>query len=91
MQVVKELSSQVYEESGIEIPLDSVSFHMYPDPEKKYIEGRIGYIGPLQNKRGGIPKIKLDLNATEKVIHPGQRRKIYHPYSDKSGFRSELQ
>jgi predicted nucleotidyltransferase component of viral defense system len=49
---------------------------------KTSVEGRIGYIGPLQ-RRGNPARIKLDLTADELLVTPVESREVHHPYSDK--------
>ncbi|MEK6704796.1 MAG: nucleotidyl transferase AbiEii/AbiGii toxin family protein, partial [Bdellovibrionota bacterium] len=78
----------VYENSGIQILKDLTAFDIHPDPTKKYVEGKIRYIGPLGERRGGAhAKIILDLSAKELSALPPERKQVFHPYSDqpKSG------
>lgn len=78
-----EVAAWVSEQSGIEVPVDSISFDIHPDPTKKYVEGRVGYAGPLGRNRGSVAKIKLDLTANEVLVLPPVQRESYHPYSDR--------
>ena len=49
--------------------------------DKTSIEGRIGYIGPLQ-RRNSFPRIKFDLTADELLALKPALRQVHHPYSD---------
>lgn len=73
----------VYEHSGIEIPADTRKFELYTNPRgQPAIEGRLGYRGPLQ-RRGSVPRIKLDLTSDERLVLPPVLREVHHAYSDK--------
>lgn len=73
----------VYEQSGVEIPRDTIRFEVYSNPRGRLsVEGRVGYIGPLQ-RRGSIPRIKLDLTDDERLVFDPVMRSVHHPYSDK--------
>ncbi len=83
-QIFQEVASWIEERSGIEIPKDSISFDIHPNPAKKYVEGKIGYIGPRKFRpRTNVAKIKLDLSANEILVKEPVQRDVYHPYSDK--------
>ena len=72
----REVASSVYESSGIEMPPDSITFEIYANPRGKLaVQGRIGYRGPLQ-RRGSIPRIKLDLTDDERVVHDPVWRQV---------------
>jgi len=80
----------VYDNSGIEIPSDSISFEVYVDPRgKQAVQGKVGYRGPLQ-RRGSVPRIKLDLTDDERLVLDPVPREVHHPYSDgpDSGIRA---
>lgn len=73
----------VYENSGIQILKDLTHFDVHPDPSKKYVEGKIKYIGPLGERRGGAhAKIILDLTSRELLALPSEKKQVFHPYSD---------
>ena len=81
----KEISSWVYDATGVDIPQDMIRFDVY----EKYrgglsAEGRIGYRGPMQ-KRGDLPRIKLDLTTDEVLVLDPVVRDVHHPYSDRPG------
>jgi len=72
----------IYQNSGIEIPIDSIFFEMIKTLDGKISsQGKLGYIGPLA-RRGNISKIKLDLTLHEILVLEPAKRRVYHPYSD---------
>lgn len=76
------ISAWIYEESGIEIPIDRIKFEQYENPKGKIsIEGKIAYKGPMQRK-GSNATIKLDLTNDEILVCKSDARSIYHHYSD---------
>lgn len=78
-----EVATWVYENSGIEIPADTLAFELYTNPRgQPAVEGRLGYRGPLQ-RRGSVPRIKLDLTSDERLVLPPVWRDVHHAYSDK--------
>jgi len=48
-QTFLEIGTWLYDQCGLQLPPDLLSFDLHPDPAKKYVEGKIGYIGPRQN------------------------------------------
>lgn len=69
-------------ESNSGIILSKISFEEYVNPRGKLsVEGKIIYNGPMQ-RRGDAPKIKLDLTSDEVLVFKGEKRAIFHPYSD---------
>lgn len=80
----QEISQWLYEETGIEIPRESIRFEIYRNSMGKVsAEGRLYYVGPLQRRSGSLFRIKLDLTADEIVVLPPVLREVHHPYSDK--------
>lgn len=76
------VSAWVYEESGLELPVDLMRFETYRSPRQGLnCEGRIYYRGPL-GRGGSLPRIKLDLTANEVLVLPPVERPVSHPYSD---------
>ncbi len=76
------VSAWVYEESGLELPVDPMRFETYRNPRGGLnCEGRIYYSGPL-GRGGSLPRIKLDLTADELHVLPPVERPVSHPYSD---------
>ncbi len=78
----KKISEWVYENSGVEIPEDGISFEEYKNPRGEIsVQGILAYKGPMQ-RRGSNPTVKLDLTNDELMINKPDVRKIHHPYSD---------
>ncbi len=79
----KQISEWIYEQSGIEIPADTIRFEVYENPRgNSSAEGRVGYRGPMQ-RRGDTPRIKLDLTNDELLVLEPSTRDVHHPYSDR--------
>ena len=78
-----EITQWVYEQSGIEMPVDTVRFEIYQNPRGHLsVEGRVGYRGPLQ-RRGDPARVKLDLTDDEVLVLEPVTREVHHPYSDR--------
>jgi len=78
-----EITQWVYEQTGIEIPADTVRFEIYQNPRGHLsVEGRVGYRGPLQ-RRGDPARVKLDLTDDEVLVLEPVAREVHHPYSDR--------
>lgn len=75
------VSDWVYEASGIEIPADQLRFKVTDLEGGRYAEGRVYYVGPLQQRRN-LARIKLDLTSKEKLVLAPESRRVHHPYSD---------
>lgn len=74
-----EVAGWIYERCGIEMPPDAITFEIYANPRGKLsVQGRIGYRGPLQ-RRGSIPRIKLDLTDDERIVLDPIWREVHHP------------
>jgi predicted nucleotidyltransferase component of viral defense system len=81
-RVFAEVGVWVYEETGIEIPVDQQEFELLQNPRGNLsCQGKISYKGPVSPTRP-LPRIKLDLTAHERVVLPPETVEIYHPYSD---------
>jgi predicted nucleotidyltransferase component of viral defense system len=81
----RKLSEWVYDNSGIEILKQEISFEVYKNPRHSLsVRGRISYRGPMQ-RRNNLSRIKLDLTSDEQIVLAPEYRKIYHPYSDNLG------
>lgn len=77
-----QIATWVRDTSGIEIPSHTIRFDIYKNSAgRAAIQGRIGYIGPLQ-RRGDPVRIKLDLTTEEILVSPPELRDVHHPYSD---------
>ena len=82
MRVFREISEQVYERSGLELPPETCKFEVFKNPRgQTAAQGRIGYRGPLA-PGGDLPRIELDLAHDEKVVLKPIRRTVHHSYSD---------
>jgi len=78
----KDISGWIYDAVGIVIPKDLIRFDVYTNNRGGIsAEGRIGYQGPLQ-KKGDLPRIKLDLTTDEVLALDPSTRDVHHPYSD---------
>jgi len=83
MDIFVEIADWIYEESGIEIPSDSIRFEIYKNPRgRSSVQGRIGYRGPMR-QRGSLPRIKLDLTDDELLALDPVIREVHHPYPDR--------
>jgi predicted nucleotidyltransferase component of viral defense system len=81
-RVFAEVGAWVYDESGIEIPVDQQEFEIFQNPRGKLsCQGKISYKGPVSPTRP-LPRIKLDLTADERVVLEPATAEIFHPYSD---------
>lgn len=77
-----EIAATLYEQVGIEIPVDELRFRPRTNPRGGLsCEGRVYYRGPIQ-RRGSMPAIKLDLTVDERLVLDPDIRPVYHPYSD---------
>lgn len=82
-RVFGEIGEWIYETTGIEIPADGQDFEIYKNPRgNPSCLGKISYIGPISPRSGGLPRVKLDLTADERVVLPPVRTSVFHPYSD---------
>lgn len=85
-RVFKEVGEWVYEQTGIEVPTDKQDFDIYQNPRGTIsCQGKISYCGPVSSRVSGLPRIKLDLTADERVVLPPVRVPIFHPYTDAPG------
>ena len=78
----REISEWIYEASGIEIPSDQIRFKVTDIVGGKYAEGRVYYVGPLQQRRN-LARIKFDLTSKERLVLAPEEREVHHPYSDR--------
>ncbi|MGA7178917.1 MAG: nucleotidyl transferase AbiEii/AbiGii toxin family protein [Thiobacillaceae bacterium] len=82
-RVFGEISEWIYAQSGLEFPADSQDFDIYRNPRGNLnCQGKLSYRGPVSPVAGGMPRIKLDLTADERLVLPPVRVPIFHPYSD---------
>lgn len=91
LTALKEIANWVYEESGIEIPLKSISIELYTNLHGFLSsQAKLSYLGPLKQKqRSSLPTIKLDLTTHEKIVLAPERLTIFHGYSDKPSHSSK--
>lgn len=83
LNIFREVSDWVYDTTGIEIPRDTIRFDVYTNLRGALsVQGKIGYIGPLQQRRD-FPRIKLDLTNDEILVLEPVTREVHHPYSDR--------
>ena len=69
-QAFGEVAAWIYDHIGIEIPSSQARFDVYRNQRDGLnCEGRIYYQGPLQPV-GSLPRVKLDLTASERIVHP---------------------
>jgi predicted nucleotidyltransferase component of viral defense system len=85
-RVFTEIAEWIYEQCGLEFLADSQDFDIYENPRGKLnCQGKLSYRGPVSPRSGGLPRIKLDLTADERLVLPPVRVPIFHPYSDAPG------
>ncbi len=78
-----EISTWVYEQTGIDLPPDKVYFEIFQNRRARpAAQGRISYRGPIAPSSRDLPRIKLDLTADELLALPPIDRPVSHPYSD---------
>lgn len=82
-QAFAEIADWIYEQSGLEFPARSQDFEMLTNPRgNPSCQGKLSYRGPVSPSSGGLPRIKLDLTADERLVLAPVRLPIFHPYSD---------
>ena len=81
-RVFAEIGERIRDETGIEIPAQLQEFEILQNPRGKTMcQGKVSYKGPVSSSHG-LPRIKLDLTADERIVLPPVRVQIFHPYSD---------
>src|SRR5437016_11886392 len=79
----QEIADWVYEQSGVELPRNKVSFEVFRNRRDRPAgQGRLSYRGPIAPSSGDLPRIKLDLTGDEVLALPPVDRPVSHPYSD---------
>lgn len=82
-RVFGEVSAWIYERAGLEFPADRQDFEMLTNPRgNPSCQGKLSYRGPVSSNTGGLPRVKLDLTADEKIVLAPVRVPIFHPYTD---------
>ena len=72
-----EISEWIYKTAGLEFPDNSQDFDIYESPQGRLnCQGKLSYQGPVSPRSGGLPRIKLDLTADEKVVLPPIQNKF---------------
>ena len=80
--VFQEIAEWMYDHSGIDISTQQPRFRVFRNlRDGLQVEGRVYYRGPMQS-RGSLPRVKLDMTADERMVHPPVERAVAHPYSD---------
>ena len=81
--VFSEISEWIYKQTGLEFLDNLQDFDIYESPQGRLnCQGKLSYQGPVSPRSGGLPRIKLDLTADEKVVLPPVQKTVCHPYSD---------
>lgn len=82
LKTFKNIAEWIYENSGIEIPTDRLTFEEYENPRGFVsVEGKVPFRGPMQ-RRSNYPTIKLNLSHDEILVLDSVSSPIFHPYSD---------
>lgn len=82
-RVFGEISEWIYEQSGLTFPVDQQRFEILTNPRgNPSCQGRLSYRGPVSPTSGGLPRIKLDLTADERLVLDPVSVPIFHPFSD---------
>jgi predicted nucleotidyltransferase component of viral defense system len=82
-RVFGEVSAWIYDRTGLEFPAKSQDFEMLTNPRgNPSCQGKLSYRGPVSSTSGGLPRVKLDLTADERVVLAPVRVPIFHPYTD---------
>lgn len=76
--LIEDVIERVHEESGIDFSIKPPAFKHYD--HHHYTEGSIYYRGPRNSP--SLPRIKMDISGSEKVVCPTVLRNISHPYTD---------
>ena len=81
--VFSKISHWIYKRTGLEFPDNLQDFDIYENTQGRLnCQGKLSYQGPVSPRSGGLPRIKLDLTADEKMILPSTTKQVCHPYSD---------
>lgn len=81
--VFVEISEWIHDQSGIVIPQEKLRFDIFENPRGNLsCQGRVSYQGPISPTKGGLPRVKLDLTADERLVLEPVESAVFHPYSD---------
>ena len=85
-QSLEQACEWVQEMTGIEIPLDNMSFKPHTNKFGHVsVQGRIYYGGPLAKRSmKSWPRVKIDLTCNECVVNLPEQKKVLHQYSDQN-------
>ena len=73
----------IYQKTGLSFSTDLQDFDIYESSQGRLnCQGKLSYQGPISPRSGGLPRIKLDLTADEKVVLSPIQRQVCHPYKD---------
>lgn len=90
VKIFKRIAAWIYDNSGIEIPDQNISFKIYESNRGSVAgEGKIGYRGPLQ-QRGDLQRIKFDLTADEILVFEPVTQVSQSPYTDMPQEKNEI-
>lgn len=83
-QTFADIAAWVYDNSGIEIPPERLTFEIYRNPRGiDAAQGRVYYRGPVTPAgKHAMPRIKLDLTADEVITETPVVRPVRHEYGD---------
>lgn len=77
------MSAWIHARTKLRFPVEAQSASVYRNPRGSVSgECRIGYAGPMAPRSGGLPRIKIDLNADERLVLPPAAVPVRHPYRD---------
>ena len=84
LNAFSEISAWIYEQAGIEVPVDKLIFDVYENPRGTIsCQGRVFYRGPVSpDSYKRWPRIKLDLTVDEVLVEPAVTNTVMHDYSD---------
>lgn len=82
-RALEKMSAWIHARTKLQFPVEAQSISVYRNP-RGGVSGkcRIGYAGPMAPRSGGLPRIKIDLNADEHLVLPPAEVPVRHPYSD---------
>ena len=78
------IAEWIYDNSGIEIPVDRLTFEIFRNPRGvDACQGRVYYRGPVTPAgKQAMPRIKLDLTTDETLADTPVVTPVRHDYSD---------
>ena len=77
-----EIGERIPKRAGIALPPDYQKFDIYKNPQgRTYCQGSIGYAGPIARRGEHMPRMKMDLTVSERVVLAPVQSPICHAYS----------